>query len=279
MTPAEALTQLGGTGRHRDILELTTRWHLRAAVASGAIVRVSKDRYCLARLTGAIGQAERSRAYLTHLSAALHHGWAVRFPPDDVQLQREVSKADRDGWATTPLRTLRDCCHDLAFADALAVCDSALRSRSLAYEALIRASQRWTPQARQPALCADARAKNPFGSSLRAIAISVRLSVAAQWTVRVGGLTFHPDVADPFLGLALEADSWSHHAREPADHDRDCERYNLMVLAGWRVLRFTWGQVMLDPGAVERLLVSASRVTPNNATRHHPGVSPLLRAS
>ena len=47
-----------------------------------------------------------------------------------------------------------------------------------------------------------------------------------------------PDLADPFAGIAIEANSWAHHATK-ADHDADCIRYNALVTHGWVVLRFT----------------------------------------
>ena len=55
------------------------------------------------------------------------------------------------------------------------------------------------------------------------------------------GITYHPDLADPFAGIAVEANSWTHHATK-ADHDADCERYNTLVVGGWVVLRFTWSR-------------------------------------
>jgi very-short-patch-repair endonuclease len=58
-------------------------------------------------------------------------------------------------------------------------------------------------------------------------------------------------------GIVLEADSWTWHA-EKRDHDRDCARYNAMVVAGWVVLRFTWEHVMNSPEYVVRTIRGAS---------------------
>ncbi|MBC2935058.1 DUF559 domain-containing protein [Nocardioides sp. zg-1228] len=55
----------------------------------------------------------------------------------------------------------------------------------------------------------------------------------------------HPDLVVPAPKVVLEADSWTFHATRGA-HARDCARYNLLVLHGWRVLRFTWEQVRLE---------------------------------
>ena len=108
---------------------------------------------------------------------------------------------------------------------------------------------------------------------MRALAIQAGLNVAAQWEVRTGGLRLHPDVADPFHGLALEADSYAHHGATREAHERDCERYNAMVLAGWRVLRFTWPEVMFNPDRVTRTIAAAMANRASTVTRSEPGVS------
>ena len=92
-------------------------------------------------------------------------------------------------------------------------------------------------------------AANPFESVLRAVLIEAGFSVVAQLAIEVSGITYHPDLADPFAAIAIEANSWAHHATK-SDHDADCVRYNALVIAGWIVLRFTWEQVMFSPGEV-----------------------------
>ena len=62
-------------------------------------------------------------------------------------------------------------------------------------------------------------------------------------------MTYHPDLAEPFAAIAIEANSWAHHAGK-AEHDDDCVRYNALVVGGWTVLRFTWEQVMFSPHVV-----------------------------
>ena len=51
---------------------------------------------------------------------------------------------------------------------------------------------------------------------------------------------------EPVAGLAIEANSWRHHAGK-AEHDDDCRRYNALVLGGWIVLRFTWDDLTQRP--------------------------------
>lgn len=271
MDPVHALIEMGGIAALGELQDRTTRKRLRTAVSRGDVVRISRGRYCLPHAANAYADAQRSGAYLSHLSAALHHGWAVRMPPTRTHLVPTLPVRDRDGWATEEMRTIRDCAADLPFADALAVADSALRAGAVSHDELLQASVRWPSGARRVVLLAHERAKNPFESALRANAIEAGLQVVPQWAVTVDGVTVHPDVADPWAGLALEADSWAHHAREKSDHDRDCGRYNLLVVAGWRVLRFTWAQVMFDALTVERVLTRAVSRDVEVATRRGVG--------
>lgn len=154
-----------------------------------------------------------------------------------------------EGWATSRIHTVLDCAADLQFDEALAVADSALRTGDLTRDELLAATSPGTSQ-RRVAEYADGRAANPFESSLRAICIEAGLPVVPQWAITVrGGIEVHADLANPFLGIAIEADSWAWHADRSA-HERDCDRYNWLVEAGWLVLRFYWQQVMHAPWVV-----------------------------
>jgi very-short-patch-repair endonuclease len=59
------------------------------------------------------------------------------------------------------------------------------------------------------------------------------------------------DFAYPERMVALEVDGWEVHS-SPAALQRDLERQNALVALGWTVLRFTWRDVVLRPGAVAR---------------------------
>lgn len=139
---------------------------------------------------------------------------------------------------------------ELPFAEALAVADSALRHGGVTLEAIAATLRADTPaRVRRVLEHASGLAANPFESVLRAVLIEAGIEMIPQWETRVGGVAYHPDLADPLAGIAVEADSWSHHAGR-ADHDADCARYNALVVCGWTVLRFTWEQVMFSPQAV-----------------------------
>lgn len=258
MDPVHALHRLGGVASTADLLELTSEKKLRTALKHGRLARFVRGTYCLPSTTGAVTEARLAGAYLSHESAALAHGWPVRRPPSLTRLTKNIPPTRRSGWATTAEQTLLDCARDLPFADALCVADSALRTSAVQYEELQEIARRWPAHARRVVAYADGRAANPFESTLRALAIEAGLQVATQWQVEAQGTRMRVDVADPFRALALEADSWAHHAEDRVDHDADCVRYNALVLAGWKVLRFTWAPVMFDPASVRRVLERAA---------------------
>ncbi|MFT4084719.1 MAG: hypothetical protein QM638_19240 [Nocardioides sp.] len=279
MDAVTALTRLGGISPAGRIVALSSRKRLATAVRRGQIVKLSRNRYCLPVTEHGLGYARELAGHLSHLSAALHHGWEVCFPPEKPQLivpsavevpagiawavestRSDLRPKDTDGWATSRLHTVLLCARDLPPRDALAVADSALRHGDLTATGLLDAAHAWRGAGRDRILAmarlADARAANPFESALRMLAIESGLDVVPQWEVRSSGLVLHPDLADPIRGIALEADSWTHHGAQSADHDRDCERYNALVVAGWIVLRFTWTQVMLAPHEVRATLAA-----------------------
>jgi very-short-patch-repair endonuclease len=276
----DALIRLGGIARARDIIGLSSRRGLRRAVEAGDIARIGPGRYAFG-----VSHAE-ARALdgaVSHLSAAMHWGWQVKWPPDrpwvTVARSRNISTARREAvhlvyadigddvidGVTAPVRTVIDCARRLPFDEALAVADSALRAGDVTQADLKAASAtlkgRGAAHSRMVASSATPRAANPFESVLRAIALEFPLDLTPQTPVVVGGQTYVPDLVDTTRKLVLEADSWRFHASQQG-HARDCRRYNALALGGWLVLRFTWDQVMHSPDYVRQVLaeaVSASR--------------------
>jgi very-short-patch-repair endonuclease len=57
------------------------------------------------------------------------------------------------------------------------------------------------------------------------------------------------DAAYPSLRLAIEVDGYDPHS-SPAAFQRDRTRQNRLVALGWTVLRFTWHDVVREPGSV-----------------------------
>lgn len=279
MHPVAALERLGGVASAHELLRLTTRRRLRRAVASGHVERPSRGRYVLPSASEARQVAVRLTAVVCLRSAAAHLGWELKTQPDRPEVMvrrgRTLTPDQRAEaavhWAnlapdqvedgiTTPLRTVIDCARRLPFDEALAIADSALRSGLVTREDLDAIDVRGAGAAavRQVLAHADERAANPFESVLRALCIEAGLRIEPQREVDLGTGTVRPDLVCVELRLAIEADSWTFHATRKA-HRRDCARYNLLVIRDWRVLRFTWEQVMHDQAYVRWVLAELTR--------------------
>lgn len=290
MEAAEALRRLGGLGTAAVLTQLSSRRAVNRALQAGSIRRVARGKYVLAEADRDRVVATQIGGVLSHLSAAMAHGWELKHPPDkpwiSVPRGRRLSYGARGSrhvkyvdlghhelatGVTSPVRTVIDCARFLPFDEALAVADSALRSLDVSRRALERAAEevkgKGAAQARRVAAEADGRAANPFESVLRALVLeSGVLKVEPQAAVVAGGRLWHPDLVDREHSVVLEADSWTFHATREA-HGRDCLRYNALTLAGWLVLRFTWEQVMLSPAYVLDVLRQLSSGPPRRTNR------------
>lgn len=270
------LTKLGGVSDVTTLLTFTSRRRLDKAVASGRVVRDARGRYALPGVDESRRAAARLNGVLCLDSAARFHGWGLKHQPATpavaVPRNRKVT-AERKGdarvfylaltdeerglQATSALRTVLDCAARLSFDEALAIADSALRAEALGKAELLEAAssqpKRHRPRCVAVAQAADGRAANPFESVLRAIALDVPgLEVEPQFWIEERRV----DLADPRLGLVIEADSFEFHGQR-RQLKRDCERYNALALAGWVVLRFAWEHVMFEPDYVRSVLVGA----------------------
>ncbi len=268
MSPAVTLAQLGGLATTADLRRWHTRRELAVAVSAGSIVRTGRGRYALAAVTGHRVVAQRHTAVVSHLSAAVVHGWAVKTPPelawltvppgrrlvDGVHLRRgTVSDRERRAGVTSPLRTVADCARVLAFDEALAVADSALRSGRVhrgplrEYDATLAGPG--SGAVRRVAQETNALAANPFESVLRAIAIEAGLTLEPQLAIHEPGVHVRVDLGDRSQRLALEADGFEHHGTR-GGFSKDRRRATLLGVHGWTYLPFTWVDVMVNPAWV-----------------------------
>ena len=277
MEVAELVDALGGVAARGALVAASSRAAVDAALRSGVVVAVGHGRYASPAVDEARCAAHALSGVLSLTSAALHHGWAVKSVPGrphvTVPRRRKVSAERRrgvqlhyrdlapdeivDGIATNPVATLTDCLRSLPFDEALAVADSALREGELTALRLAVGAVRGPGrvQARRIGRLATADAANPFESVLRSIAVDVPgLSVVAQALITSTTPWCRPDLVDRDLRVVLEADSFEWHGDRGA-LARDARRYNLLVADGWRVLRFSWEDVMFDPAYVRRVLV------------------------
>ena len=283
MRAVKALVRLGGTARAQQLRLAGVHWrHVHAALESGLVARTSCGHYCLAGTEAARAAAHRLSGAASHTTATLHWGWKVRMPADEPHVTvrakrslpagasdgvvlhwRDLDADDvSDGWVTTPVRTVIDCCLDLPYADALSVADAARRAGLRSPTVLARSA--WLPPRQRDRVkrvleASDPRAANPFESSLRAIALGVRgLAVEPQVRIRYDGFFARVDLADDDLRIVLEADSHEFHTGR-TQLTSDCWRYDELVLDGWDVYRFTYEQVMFQAAWVRSVLVRAER--------------------
>lgn len=285
----EALERLGGIADRRALLAVCSRRALDAAVRDGSLVQMGRSRYALLAADEARVAAARVGGVVSHLSAALAHGWKVKAPPMTpyVTVRRTRGRIDPHGvvlnWGsltsaelaaglTDPVRTVIDCARALPFDDALAVADSALRSGMVHRAELIAAATASPRTGRSAALrvtrAASGKAANPFESVLRAIALRVPgLHVVPQGLV---GDIGHADLTDASLRIVIEAESFEFHAL-PEAFRYDVRRYTAMTRAGWVVVRFVWEDVMHRPEYVEAVLADLVALrTREQAVRSEP---------
>jgi very-short-patch-repair endonuclease len=72
-----------------------------------------------------------------------------------------------------------------------------------------------------------------------------------QHEVRLNGASYFIDFAYPDVRLAIEVDGYETHS-SPRALQRDLDRQNDLIAAGWTVLRFTWTDVVRRPAHVAR---------------------------
>ncbi|HEY4991009.1 MAG TPA: DUF559 domain-containing protein [Nakamurella sp.] len=152
---------------------------------------------------------------------------------------------------TSPART----CLDLARAGEPDHLESALRQRKLTQEQLEEslALGRGVHGQRRARGARAAVADNPWSNPERAAHLLFKKARITGWTgnspVQVHGGIRYPDLVYEDIKLLVEIDGREHHG-SPQAFESDRKRQNLLVEAGWTVLRFTPAQLATDPGGV-----------------------------
>ena len=279
MDPVVALAQLGGVARIGDWKAVVARAQARDALASGVVVALPRRQVALPEIDASSRVAASVGGTVSHLSAALHHGWKVKAPPvrptftvpRNRRLPGELPELELHwanlppeavaGVVTTPLQTVLDCSRVYPSDVSLTVADSALRSGVVTEEELLEAALSSPRTGRNRAIYvarhASGLAANPFESVLRSIALRVSgLQVRPQGWVGNAG---RADLVDDRLMIAIEADSWEHHGtRETFKHD--VRRYTEFARFGWVVVRFLWDDVMYQPERVRLHLAQVAEI-------------------
>lgn len=263
-------------------------WQLRHE----GIVRLSRDTYLpradgdlLRRRIDAVLLGAPPGAVLSHLTAAALWGYDVPLEPDDRRVHLSVatdrrvrSRADRVVHAsavpapetrrlggllvTSPSRTWIDLAAVLPPAALLAVTDQMLAQGFPADEfpnVVARSrGRRGVALARAVMAIGDPLAGSPMESVLRWLIHEAGLSrPVLQHVIRddAGRFVACVDMAWPQLRVLVEFDGEVH--RERRVFVKDLRRQNGIVLAGWRVLRFSSADVLGRQAAVLRLLGTA----------------------
>lgn len=275
--PADVVRRFGGVLHRQDLLRLCSRRAVDAAVGDGRLVMPSRSWVGLPDQARDLYAARAARGVVGGLSAALHHRWPVKTPPDrtevivpanrgrlpddlDVRRRDLAPSAFADG-VLTPAATVVDCALAHPFDVALCVADSALRSEKVTRQQLAMEALPLHPRLRTPVAhvldAATHLSANPFESTARAIALGVPgLRVVPQGDVDGIG---HADLVDHRLRIAIECDSHEFHSL-PEAFRYDVRRYTRMALAGWLLVRFVWEDVMHRPDEVRTQLVRAVEV-------------------
>ena len=231
----DLLHRLGGVGTSAQLVPCVGRPALDDALERGVVLRVARGRYALPTADDARSAAHRLRGVAALRSAAASYGWGLKTQPERPELivprgrrvtaseqeacrvmWRRLDDHERDGWRTSPARTVLDAATTLPFDEALAIADSALRSGDLSLVQLWRAANALPGRGRDAALEVAWHARgtpaNPFESVIRAISLDVPgLRLVPQQWLQVAGERVRPDLVDRELRLVVEGDSHEFH--------------------------------------------------------------------
>ncbi|GAB3942853.1 type IV toxin-antitoxin system AbiEi family antitoxin domain-containing protein [Kribbella albertanoniae] len=281
----EVLRRRAGTASFGELRGVVPRGAIRTALADGLIRRIARGVYALPPLPDPLAAARAQGGVVSHESAAFLHGMSVLELPDKPQVtvprgqHRRLSPvscrlhwADHvpsDGRVTSKLRTVLDCARTLPFDAGLTVADSALRLGMVDRSQLMVAAAELTGpgcrRAGRVAAAADGRAESPLESVFRSILIENGIDgFELQVVIQDGTFSARIDLGHRALRLAAECDGFAHHSSRLA-LTRDCRRHVNLTVRGWRLLRFTWEDVMFD----REWVVASIRAAMAGPAGHH----------
>jgi very-short-patch-repair endonuclease len=178
-------------------------------------------------------------------------GWTVHradLASDEVEMRGDIR-------ATTPVRTVLDLARLLPFAQAVVAADSALRQSLFSLEVLLSTVAavvgRGAGRVRALGSAVDPASGSVLESMLRVLLVGHGLGPTyTQWPILDGErFIARVDFAWPAARLVVEADGFAYHS-DRASYRHDRERLNDLERLGWRVLRFTWEDVVGRPDYV-----------------------------
>ncbi len=277
------VSQAGGVLRRQDLLGAgVTRKGLARALSEGALRQLGTRVIALA---GPVEELEL-RAAVTALDAVVSHQDAARLwgvelveagRTPHVTVARNRSRSRHAGTSvhrstlrpdevdvdpesglrvTSVVRTLLDLSRNLPLEQAVVAADSALRQGLCSLPELIAGHAARPRGAGRPRITrvldlVDPASGSVLESLFRVLVVLAGLPLPqSQFHVLGGGRVIgRVDFAWPHAHLIVETDGFAFHAdRERYRADR--RRINALVLAGWRVLRFSWEDVVHHPERV-----------------------------
>lgn len=127
-----------------------------------------------------------------------------------------------------------------------------------------------TPRHQERCRIVRASVDNPWSGGERKLQELLRRNRITGWLANselvIGGRRYFPDVLFEAARLVVEFDGYAVHAK-PEVFESDRSRQNDLVIAGYRVLRYTWKQLNDEPGrSVAQLrTVLAGEITSDSA--------------
>ena len=172
-----------------------------------------------------------------------------RIGPADVTVVRGIP-------VTTVARTVVDCADLLTYPELRLLADHGVRLDADA----VRGAQERAPGRRGAGrvnrlLGSGVRTRSKLERALRRLCREAGLP---QPLINEEVLGYECDAVWPAARLIVEVDGGAFHAPKPA-READYERSAALAVAGWRVIRFTYDQVVFDPRLVATRLQTLLR--------------------
>ncbi len=178
---------------------------------------------------------------------------------------------------TTAVQTVVDCAIALPLLEGVVVCDSALRSKQVTLSELVDVARalpgvRDVRRLRKVLELCDGRSGSVLESVLRARMVLAGITgFVSQRVVRdgLGGWVLRVDFCFEGVRLVVEVDGQRWHL----DLSRDRSLDNQLAALGWRVLRYTWADVVHDAERVLEEIRSAAALAPGDCQSSAPAVA------
>ena len=269
----ELLGRWGGVSKSRDLVRTAgQRENLGAAVKDGTILALGHGWFALADANPCVARARRLNAVITCVTAASFYGLAVLNPdasihlgvPDQRGSRRRPSRPltgtvlhrERHGGTAPdvpvplapPVEAMARVLRCMPAAEAIVMVDSALQKRLVTVEELAHVLiGPGSVEARESLARCDGRSRSVIETlarlALRADGFEVRVGVVIAGVGEVDLLVCEC--------VVVECDGFAYHSGR-REYREDRRRDRELVARGFVVLRFTWEEIISDPGRVAR---------------------------